>query len=126
TFLDRCIITAADPGTGDFVETGAVTGFQTVEVAGGQDGFPYAYVAENGLGQWEYGYGTWNAGGQTFSRSTVLLNSLGNQDLINLLNPPQVMIGTVVGEDLISPFYSSKTSGYTGQLTTGQTMPIPG
>ena len=98
--LNRCIFSATGSGTVDFVEAGAVTGYQTMELAGAVGAAVYGYAAQSAdLTQWEYGEGTYSATGPTLARTTVTGNSLGTTAKINFTSPPQVMI-TPLAADL--------------------------
>ena len=114
-FLDRCIWTPASSGTGSFVLSAAVTGFQTMAAAGAVDGTVYGYAAQStNLSQWEVGYGTWTTGTSTLTR-TVLYNSLGTTAAVSFTAPPQVMI-TAIAETLVG-FDSGFSYAGAGQVT---------
>jgi hypothetical protein len=77
-FADVVRFTATSSGTGDFVVSSAVTGYQTPALAGATDGTTYKYRAESvDLSQWEVGVGTYATGTTTLARTTVLYNSSG-------------------------------------------------
>jgi hypothetical protein len=48
-FLDVCKFTAVSSGTGDFVVSAAVTGYQTPAGAGAVNGTVYRYRAESAI-----------------------------------------------------------------------------
>jgi hypothetical protein len=97
-FLNRCIFTATSSGTGSFVESGAATGFQTMENAGAVDQGLYSYAAQSrDLTQWEIGAGVWTASSKTLTR-VVEGNSLGDTTTINFTAAPQVMITGLADE----------------------------
>lgn len=93
SFLDVCRFTAASSGTGDFVVSAAVTGYQTPASANAVNGAIYRYRAESAdLTQWEIGYGAYTSGSVTLARTTVLFNSSGTTSKINFSSAPQVAI----------------------------------
>lgn len=92
-YLDvtRFIPTAG--GTGDWVVSSGVTGYQTPSVAGAVNGTVYRYRAESAdLSQWEVGYGTYTTATSTLTRTTVIANNLATAALINFSAAPQVAI----------------------------------
>jgi len=100
-FLDVCKFTAASSGTGDFVVSAAVTGYQTPAAAGALNGAVYRYRAESAdLTQWEVGYGAYTAGSVTLARSTVLFNSSGTTAKIGFTVAPSVGI-VLLAEDVV-------------------------
>lgn len=101
SFLDVVRFTAVSSGTGDFVVSALVTGYQTPATAGAVTGAIYRYRAENAaLTEWEVGYGAYTVGSVTLARTTVLFNSLGTTAKISFTAPPQVGI-VALSEDLI-------------------------
>jgi hypothetical protein len=83
--------TAVSSGTGDFVVSAAVTGYQTPASANAVDGKTYRYRAESAdLSQWEVGYGVYTVSSTTIARTTVLFNSSGTTSKINFTVAPQV------------------------------------
>ena len=116
-FLDRCIFLAASGGIGSFVETVAVTGFQTVENGGGTNGQTLYYAAQSDdLSQWEVGQGVWSSVTLTLTRATVFFNSIGTTAKINFTQPPQVMV-TIPAETLLTSTYpvTNTSNGVQGQ-----------
>lgn len=90
SFVDVCRFRATSVGTGDFVVSAPVQGYQTPAVAGAVNGSVYRYRAENfDLSEWEVGYGTYTAGTLTLSR-TVLYNHLGTTAAVNFTTRPYV------------------------------------
>jgi len=101
SFLDVCRFTAASSGTGSFVVSAAVTGYQTPASANAVDGATYRYRAESAdLSQWEVGYGVYTSGTVTLTRATVLFNSSGGASAINFTAAPQVAV-VLLAEDLV-------------------------
>jgi hypothetical protein len=95
-FVNVCKFTAASAGTGSFVVSGPVTGYQTPLTAGASN-FNYRYRAESlDLTQWENGVGTYTSSTVTFTR-TPSINSAGGSSAINFTNAPQV--GFVISAD---------------------------
>lgn len=91
SFVDVCRFTAVSSGTGDFVVSAAVTGYQTPASAGAVNGAIYRYRAESAdLSEWEVGYGAYTSGTTTLARTTVLFSSTGSK--INFSAAPQVAI----------------------------------
>lgn len=78
SFVDVCRFTAASNGTGNFVVSAAVTGYQTPALAGAVNAATYRYRAESAsLTEWEIGFGAYTVGTVTLARTTVLYNSAG-------------------------------------------------
>jgi hypothetical protein len=101
-FLDDVFFLAASNGTGDFVVSGAITGYQTPAAGNAQDQLAYRYRAQSSdLSQWEVGYGIYTAGSTTLARTVVLFNSAGTTAKINFTLAPQVGI-TSLAEDFPS------------------------
>jgi len=100
SFADVCRFTAASSGTGDFVVSAAVLGYQTPASAQAVNAAIYKYRAESAdLTQWECGYGAYTVAGTTLARTTVLFNSAGTTAKISFTAAPQVAI-VAYGEDL--------------------------
>lgn len=78
---DRVQEFTSSAGTGAVVLTGAVPGFSSFSVIG--NGNTTYYCITDNSANWEAGIGTYTASGTTFSRDTVLANSLGTTALIN-------------------------------------------
>jgi len=101
SFLDVCRFTAVSNGTGDFVVSAAVTGYQTPASAAAVNGATYRYRAESAtLTEWEVGYGVYTTGSVTLARTTVLFNSAGTTAKISFSAAPQVGL-VALAEDLI-------------------------
>jgi len=99
SFVDRVIFQATATGTGDFVESSAATGYQTVELANGVNGAQYSYAAENvARTEWEVGRGIWTTATKTLTR-VPLFTSGGTTAATAFTSAPKVML-TVLGEDL--------------------------
>lgn len=102
SFLNVCRFTAASSGTGNFVVSSAVTGYQAPSTAGAVNGAVYRYRAESAdLTQWEIGYGAYTTGTATLARTSVIANSLGTTAKINFTAAPQVAV-VVLAEDFNS------------------------
>lgn len=118
SFLNVCRFTAVSSGTGSFVVSAAVTGYQTPASAGAVDGAVYRYRAESAdLSQWEVGYGVYTSGTVTLTRATILSNSSGGASAINFSTVPTVAI-VALAEDLI--FMSPPQ----GRLTLQTDVPV--
>lgn len=77
-FVNVARFRASSSGTGDFVVSSAITGYQTPALAGAVNTTIYRYRAESDdLTQWEIGYGAYTSGSVTLARTTVLYNSSG-------------------------------------------------
>jgi hypothetical protein len=102
SFVDACKFRAVSSGTGDFVVSAAVQGFQTPAQAGAGNGLVYRYRAENfDLSEWEVGYGAYTSGTLTLARTTVLANHLGTTAAVNFTTRPYVGI-VILAMDLQS------------------------
>jgi hypothetical protein len=78
SFLDVCRFNPTSNGTGSFVVSSAVNGYQTPALAGAVDGATYRYRAESAdLTQWEVGTGVYTVSTITLTRATALYNSSG-------------------------------------------------
>ena len=101
-FLDACGFNPASGGTGDFVVSAAVTGYQTPASAGATNGAVYSYRAQSSdLSQWEIGYGAYATGTTTLARTTVVASSTGSK--VNFSAPPSVYV-TALTADLDDPW----------------------
>jgi hypothetical protein len=123
TFLDRVIFQATSAGTGDYVQSAAVTGFQTVQTAGGTNAQVYGYAAENvARTEWEVGHGTWTSATQTLARNSILFNSAGGSSATNFSSAPKVML-SILAEDLTGLNTSGwlLTNGNPGDISTTPT-----
>ena len=120
SFLDVVRFNPVSSGTGSFVVSSAVNGYQTPASAGAINLGIYRYRAESAdLTQWEVGYGTYTVSTTTLTRSTILFNSSGGTSAINFALVPQVAI-VALAEDLMQlpsftsgPFNPSGTSSTT-------------
>lgn len=111
SFLDICRFRAVSAGTGSFVVSSAVQGYQTPASAGAVDGDTYRYRAENfDLSEWEVGYGTYSVATLTLARSTVLYNSSGTTSAINFTTRPQVAV-VALARDIPKTIDLEVTSG---------------
>lgn len=79
-YLDGCGFIPASSGTGDFVVSAAVQGYQTPASAGAVNATVYTYRAESAdKSQWEIGFGTYTTGTTTLARTTQLATSTGSK-----------------------------------------------
>jgi len=115
-FIERVIFQATAAGTGSFIESSAVTGYQTVENGGGVDGQTFSYAAQTtDLSQWETGTGAWTASSKTLTRSPRFNSSAGTS-AINFASAPQVMI-TALANDVQTGWQQTLgTPGYTNTI----------
>ena len=99
-FLDACGFVAASSGTGNFVVSSAITGYQTPAGAGAVNSTVYSYRAESAdKTQWEEGFGAYTVSGTTLARTTITANSAGGTTAINFSAAPNVFI-TALSQDL--------------------------
>jgi hypothetical protein len=111
SFLDVCRFNPVAGGTGSWVYSSPVQGYQSLTRAGAVDGATYRYRAESAdLTQWEVGYGVYTFSTATLTRATVLSNSSGSGTapgqsgsgtLINFSTIPQVAV-VLLAEDISS------------------------
>jgi hypothetical protein len=120
SWLNACKWNATSGGTGDFVVSSAVTGYQTPAGAGAVNGAIYRYRAESAdLSQWEVGYGAYTVAGTTQARTTILVSSTGGAKVSFSAAP---IVGIVaVAEDMVN--ISSETQAETGTDNTTATSP---
>jgi len=96
-FLDACGFNPASGGTGDFVVSAAVTGYQTPASAGAANGAVYSYRAQSSdLSQWEIGFGAYATGTTTLARTTVVASSTGSK--VNFSAPPSVYVTALTAD----------------------------
>lgn len=92
-FLDACGFIPASNGTGNFVVSSAVTGYQTPASAGAVNATVYSYRAESAdKSQWEEGFGAYTVSGTTLARTTITANSSGGTSAIAFSAAPNVYI----------------------------------
>lgn len=92
-YVDACGFVAASAGTGDFVVSAAVLGYQTPATAVAVNAAVYSYRAESAdKTQWEEGFGAYTVGTVTLARTTVTTNNLGTTAKINFSLVPNVFI----------------------------------
>jgi hypothetical protein len=102
--LDRVIFLPASSGTGNFVVSSAVTGYQTPASAGAIDGALYEYAAEtrDGSGNvtnWEVGNGAYTVSTTTLARTNIRYSSNSNA-VVSFASAPNVMItGLTLGDN---------------------------
>lgn len=117
-FLDVVGFTAVSNGTGDFVVSAAVTGYQTPASAGAVNAVVYSYRAQSAdLTQWEDGFGAYTVAGTTLARTTVVASSTGAK--VSFTNPPNVFV-TALTADLANA--SLLTSG---TVNAARLPPVP-
>jgi hypothetical protein len=98
-FLNGSVFLAASGGTGSFVVSSAITGWQTPASAGAVDGAQYRYRAYSAdWTQWEIGTGTYTASTTTLTRSSIVASSSGGS-AVNFTGAPAVSI-TILAVDL--------------------------
>lgn len=98
-FVDGCGFTAASSGTGDFVVSSAVVGYQTPLAANAVNGTIYSYRAESASrADWEIGFGAYTTGTTTLARTTVLYNSAGTTSKISFSAAPNVYITALTAD----------------------------
>lgn len=111
-YVDACGFFPASSGTGDFVVSAAITGYQTPAGAGAVNAVVYSYRAESAdKSQWEEGFGAYTVGSVTLARTTVTANNLGTTAKISFTVAPNVFI-TAMSADLQN-----------ASLLTGGTLP---
>lgn len=99
-FVDACGFIPASSGTGDFVVSSAVQGYQTPASAGAVNATVYSYRAESAdKSQWEEGFGAYTVSSTTLARTTVTANSSGGTSKIAFSAAPNVYI-TAASADL--------------------------
>lgn len=116
-FLDACGFNPASGGTGDFVVSAAVTGYQTPTSAGATNGAVYSYRAQStDLSQWEVGFGAYTSGTTTLARTTVVASSTGSK--VNFTAPPSVYV-TALSVDLLNASLFTSGTMPTARLPLG-------
>lgn len=110
--LNAVQFAATSSGTGDFVVSSAIQGFQTPSADGAINGETYSYRAQNSsMSEWEIGIGTWNSGTSTLARTTILASSTGSK--VSFTAAPNVGL-TPSKSDLLTPNATATiTKGYT-------------
>lgn len=101
-FVDACGFIPTAGGTGNFVASAAIQGYQLPATAGAANGTVYSYRAESAdKSQWEEGFGADSVAGSvhTITRSTITANSSGGTTAINFTVAPNVFI-TALSADL--------------------------
>ncbi|MGO4714766.1 hypothetical protein [Bradyrhizobium sp. 2TAF24] len=113
-FIDAVGFNPTAGGTGSFVVSAALTGYQTPAAGGAVNGAVYAYRAQSlDLTQWEIGFGTYASGTTTLARTTITANSAGTTAAINFSTAPNVYC-TALSADLIN--LASTGSGYVNKF----------
>lgn len=99
-YLDACGFIPVSAGTGNFVVSAAVTGYQTPASAGAVNAVVYSYRAENPTKtEWEEGFGAYTVGTTTLARTTITANSSGGTTAFSFTAAPNVYI-TALSADL--------------------------
>lgn len=105
-FTNVTKFTAVSAGTGNFVVSAAVTGYQTPATATAVSNATYSYRAEStDLTQWEVGTGVYTSSNVTLTR-VPSINSAGGSSAINFTAAPQVGL-VVLTPDIMRPYYFS-------------------
>jgi hypothetical protein len=100
-FLNIARFTATSSGTGDFVVSSAVTGYQTPASAGAVNATVYSYRAESAdLTEWEIGEGAYTTGTTTLARTTVHASTNGGAK-VSFTAAPQVAVTALAGDLLV-------------------------
>lgn len=98
-YVDACGFFPASSGTGDFVVSAAITGYQTPASAGAVNALVYSYRAESAdKSQWEEGFGAYTVGSVTLARTTVTANNLGTTAKISFTVAPNVFITAMTAD----------------------------
>jgi len=114
-FTNVTKFTAASSGTGSYVVSAAVTGYQTPATAAAVTAATYSYRAESAdVTQWEVGTGVYTSSNVTLTRSPTI-NSAGGSSAINFTLPPQVGL-VVLTPDIVRPYY------FSASLSSDQTV----
>lgn len=116
--LNAVQFAATSSGTGDFVVSSAIQGFQTPSADGAINGETYSYRAQNSsMSEWEIGIGTWNSGTSTLARTTILASSTGSK--VSFTIPPNV--GLTPSKDDLS---NASTLFVTGTVPLDRLPPL--
>lgn len=98
--LDACGFIPASSGTGNFVVSAAIQGYQTPASAGAVNAAVYSYRAESAdKSQWEEGFDVYTVSTTTLGRSNVTANSSGGTGKITFSAAPNVFV-TALSADL--------------------------
>lgn len=117
SFVNGCVFTPASSGTGSFVVSAAVTGWQTPAQASAANGAQYsyrAYSADNT--QWEIGVGVYTSGTVTLTRTPTASSNAGSA--VNFTVAPSVAL-TVLATDLTVPTSLSLVNATGLPISTG-------
>jgi hypothetical protein len=99
-FIDACGFIPASSGTGSFVVSTNVVGYQTPASAAAVNAAVYSYRAESAdKSQWEEGFGAYTVSTTTLARTTITANSLGTTVAVSFTAAPNVFI-TALSADL--------------------------
>jgi len=134
---DRVRETSISTGTGDIALAGAVANFQAFSAAcADQDTVFYAIVHQS-LSEWEVGYGTYNSGANSLTRTKVLASSnadaavnfsAGTKDVFldfagaqGVTTPARNLVS---GNDVVVPENSTMYVSGTHEIAAGRTCEI--
>lgn len=120
-FLDVCGFIPVSSGTGSFVDSAAVVGYQRLGAAGAVNALVYSYRAESAdKSQWEEGFGaaTVSAGTWTLARTIITANSSGGTTAIAFSAAPNVYI-TAASADLQNASLLTNGTVATARLGSG-------
>lgn len=118
-FTNVTKFSAVSAGTGSFVVSAAVTGYQAPVTATAVSGATYSYRAESAdLTQWEVGTGVYTSSNTTLTRSPTI-NSVAGTSAINFTLAPQVGL-VVLTPDIVRPYY------FSASLSANQTSSTSG
>lgn len=118
-YLDACGFIPVSAGTGSFVVSAAVVGYQTPASAGAINGTVYSYRAESAdKSQWEQGFGAYTVSGTTLARTTITANSSGGTTAIAFSAAPNVYI-TAASADLQNASLLTNATVATARLGSG-------
>lgn len=121
--LNAVQFAATSSGTGDFVVSSAIQGFQTPSADGAINGETYSYRAQNAsMSEWEIGIGTWNSGTSTLARTTILASSTGSK--VSFTAAPNVGLTPSKSDLLTTSSFASQAQAEAGTNTTTVMNPL--
>lgn len=122
-FTNVTKFSAVSAGTGSFVVSAAVTGYQTPATASAVTAATYSYRAESAdLTQWEIGTGVYTSSNTTLTRSPTI-NSVAGTSAINFTLAPQVGL-VVLTPDIVRPYYFSASLSSDQVITSSAAFKI--
>lgn len=123
SLLNAVQFAATSSGTGDFVVSSAIQGFQTPSADGAINGETYSYRAQNAsMSEWEIGIGTWNSGTSTLARTTILASSTGSK--VSFTAAPNVGLTPSKSDLLTTSSFASQAQAEAGTNTTTVMNPL--